>query len=97
MAKPNLLAGPGSVAGKYVLCLYSVHDTNHHVVPWSIYATADSTVSAWLGLISAVQHTLPWYRGFTYILKITKAKLWFPLNDIHQLQRIMCLRPHTQQ
>ena len=33
-----------------------VNDTNHHVVSKE-YATADSTVSTWLGLISAVQHT----------------------------------------
>ena len=38
--------------------IYNVHvnDTNHHVVSKE-YATADSTVSTWLGLISAVQHT----------------------------------------
>ena len=30
-----------------------MHDTNHHVV----HATADSSVWAWLGIISAVQHT----------------------------------------
>ena len=29
------------------------HDTNHHAVPNKEYATAGSTVSAWLGLISA--------------------------------------------
>ena len=31
-----------------------MHDTIHHVV----HATADSTVWAWLGIISAVQHTV---------------------------------------
>ena len=37
-----------------------MHDTNHQ------YATADSTASTWLDLISAVQHTHLWYHGFIY-------------------------------
>ena len=51
--------------GTYSSNTVVIHDTNH---PCSTkkYATADSTVSTWLGLISAVQHTHLWYHGFIY-------------------------------
>ena len=50
------------------MCLL-IHDTNHHVVPKSMHATAHSTVSTMLGLISAVRtahHTYLWYHVFIY-------------------------------
>ena len=68
----------GDIVARYVIVFMQTGHINAIIIVWyQILCNCDSTVSAWLGLISAVQHT-----GDTtslYTLDYPE-QLWFPLK-----------------